>query len=655
MFRNFSGVGGLTRTSSSALPSPSTTPTASTPHDDLEDDSTPSSATPLTDSPPLFTKNTILVPVVDRLSAQKNCGNNFLQPPTILLEVANKCLSPIRELPTPSPSPALTPLMPRHIEEPSPTKPVPPLQFLPGSPPPQRDKLAKSKPLLKDIDKPTSLDLPCPPPVITVTCSMSEMESDTDSPATKSGLGSTSGMTYLSPFSMCSRGDRTTSESNLSSSGYSSMASPGPSRCGSNNPLCPTDVEDNHHAPRRPSPLLRTPCETAGTVARRGRSDSETLSDDPHLESNDEGFGTDQLEEKIEEGELKSARELELFMSGELPDKSPPHGSVKHCASFDTGLEAYKKKSRVKQCNSVEAGLDSYSITPPPVRHCGSAGESLDSPKVCKVLLQLPSIVVPVSSRSESPLSDKTVARFSPMFYGRLTDSDGLYDCNSSADWHKAASKKHSGRRRERKRSKSPTAKSHLLLDVPGKNATDTLTKNQSSRSKPSPKRRLRPQPVSSTSSSSAESLNSIRDMSLCLSSDKLADRLSGDWSDKSGRLSTEGQGEETGDSTTRMLLNTNGDGGIKKQRKISRMRTVGHQIRFLRRLEQSLKKNRERQSSPERPLLESSPNMREGRSAKAQRMAWLRQRGAASDGLLLAPEDRAYKGKASPTSGHTD
>lgn len=44
------------------------------------------------------------------------------------------------------------------------------------------------------------------------------------------------------------------------------------------------------------------------------RSDSETLSDDPQLESNDEGFGTDQLDEKIEDGEVKSAKELEVFM-----------------------------------------------------------------------------------------------------------------------------------------------------------------------------------------------------------------------------------------------------------------------------------------------------------------------------------------------------
>lgn len=90
--------------------------------------------------------------------------------------------------------------------------------------------------------------------MITVTANMSEAESDADlnmmSPTVgKSGSGHhlmvpSSGMCYLSPFSICTRGDRTISESNLSSSGYSSMASPGPSRCGSSNPLCPNEMED---------------------------------------------------------------------------------------------------------------------------------------------------------------------------------------------------------------------------------------------------------------------------------------------------------------------------------------------------------------------------------------------------------------------------
>jgi len=93
--------------------------------------------------------------------------------------------------------------------------------------------------------KPTTLAVPS----IMVTCSQSDLESDgealspatsgaTPSPAAGSGSSGPSGLTvpmaggtteaggpartmcYLSPFSMCSRGDRTASESNLSSSGY---------------------------------------------------------------------------------------------------------------------------------------------------------------------------------------------------------------------------------------------------------------------------------------------------------------------------------------------------------------------------------------------------------------------------------------------------
>jgi hypothetical protein len=46
-------------------------------------------------------------------------------------------------------------------------------------------------------------------------------------------------------------------------------------------------------------------------------SDSETLSDDLLHESNDEGIGTDHIDEKIEDGEIKSAKELEVFIENE--------------------------------------------------------------------------------------------------------------------------------------------------------------------------------------------------------------------------------------------------------------------------------------------------------------------------------------------------
>uniref|UniRef100_A0A8W7PPI0 Uncharacterized protein n=1 Tax=Anopheles coluzzii TaxID=1518534 RepID=A0A8W7PPI0_ANOCL len=221
---------------------------------------------------------------------------------------------------------------------------------------------------LKQWEKPTSLDLPFDPPMITITCNSSEVVSDAEAPSPAHPLmskgsranggpgglgppGSSGGMCYLSPFSMCIRGDRAPSESNLSSSGYSSMASPGPSRCGSNNPLFPNESDDPGSGPpgpggysgfhalinnRRQSSNVRKKSTDSGNSAGgthgghtagyshhqpssfRLRSDSETLSDEPLLESNDEGIGTDHLDEKIEEGEIRSAKELELYLGKEL-------------------------------------------------------------------------------------------------------------------------------------------------------------------------------------------------------------------------------------------------------------------------------------------------------------------------------------------------
>lgn len=93
------------------------------------------------------------------------------------------------------------------------------------------------------------------------------------------------------------------------------------------------------------------------------RSDSETLSDEVLLESNDEGIGTDHLDEKIEDGEIKSAKELEIYIGKELVDN----------------------------------------------------GKNVPEEPICMAQLQLPLIVIqsdggvekslsPVSSRSESPL-----------------------------------------------------------------------------------------------------------------------------------------------------------------------------------------------------------------------------------------------------------
>lgn len=123
MFRNFASTNVSSQMPSSMVISPTSSPSASSPQDD--ESSTSSMHTPCSftsgpnDSPVFYRQNTIEVPVLDILSSQQSpagSSSNYLNPPSILLEIPsniNKCLSPIREMPTPMPSPCLTPVMNR--------------------------------------------------------------------------------------------------------------------------------------------------------------------------------------------------------------------------------------------------------------------------------------------------------------------------------------------------------------------------------------------------------------------------------------------------------------------------------------------------------------------------------------------------------------
>lgn len=348
------------------------------------------------------------------------------------------------------------------VQTPSPTKERLPVLVFPGSPPPQRASIGETSGLFPNrqqqkrlmmqydkYEKPGSLDFQFAPPMITIVpANMSEAESDAEfiSPMTsKASLmpskAGAMGMTHLSPFSMCTRGDRAPSEGNLSSSGYSSMASPGPSRCSSNNPLCPNESDCNSSqcgdititVPtiiRRHQSILKKNDDSMKSDNNqdeqqfRKRSDSETLSDETLLESNDEGIGTDHLDEKIEDGDIRSAKELEIFIGKEF-------------------LENGKNLLGTEEVLTMSQ-------------------------------LQLPSIVIqsesgydklsPVSSRSESPLSDRNnngMGRFSPQFYNKreqqlpFTDSDGLYDFPSSDGKSGGHYRKSAGKRRDKRVSKS--------------------------------------------------------------------------------------------------------------------------------------------------------------------------------------------------------
>ncbi|XP_053678642.1 uncharacterized protein LOC128729018 [Anopheles nili] len=799
MFKNFAASSSALNTlPSSIVISPSSTPTASSPQDDVpgdDDSSTSSNHTPVSyssggasDSPVFYRQSTIEVPVLDALSAHKSAatattssgvsaGAAQLHPPTILLEIPsnginNKCLSPIREMPTPIPSPALTPIMPRPqrirtpqsmhdesmsvtfnsgyddyhkphqvsieirppdesergdysssttlsssqsdttvdgsaphsapmvsidihpptperksperprdliipelvIQQPSPTRERTTVVVFPGSPPPQRasqpfdvttlpcngGKQQQQKRFLKQWEKPTSLDLPFAPPMITITCNSSEVVSDADVPSpalsmgpkgskvnSGGGLGPSGGavgMCYLSPFSMCIRGDRAPSESNLSSSGYSSMASPGPSRCGSNNPLFSNESDEPGSGPagpgysgfhslmnnRRQSSNVRKKSTDSSTSTGVGnsnashtasfghhqssfrlRSDSETLSDEPLLESNDEGIGTDHLDEKIEEGEIRSAKELELYLGKEL----------------------------------IQTGQDIMSQ------------ENLSMSQ-----LQLPSIVIqsdtgfdkhsPVSSRSDSPLSERNASmeRFSPMFYGKkdqhlpFTDSDGLYDFPSSDGKSAGCAiitthRKCVGRRKDRRVARSvlaiqsPSKSTSVLLEVPNskENVSQCSQHNNcgkftgTSSTRKSPKRRVHRQPLAS-SSSSTESLTSMREYAIRSSK---AD-LTGATHTISTKDSVEmcDFGDDTGEHdqiltspvppnvnvyftphsfpydahvkevSSQILPKATVEDVRKPPYKIRRLKAIGNQIRFLRRLERSI----HRKDNPAQP-----------------------------------------------------
>ncbi|XP_015833125.1 uncharacterized protein LOC103312261 isoform X4 [Tribolium castaneum] len=808
MFRNFSASSAGANLPSSLKVSPSTTPTASSPQDDIvgdDESSTSSIHTPVSfssgppESPVLHrpSQSTIEVPVLDPLSAHKSpsSGSNFLHPPTILLEIPstiNKCLSPIREMPTPLPSPipspALTPIMRRShisssledaaemsddrmsvelpnisisddddmpctqdiaidpqaedglileeaaamhqnstrkgkhrppplgqtvksqplvipvltIQTPSPTHSKTPSILFPGSPPPQKPHHQEpsfqfpppkqNRKLYKDLDKPNSLDLPCAPPMITITCNMSEAESDAESisPAAKASGhlgGASAGMTYLSPFSIA-RGEHNASESNLSSSGYSSMASPGPSRCGSSNPLCPSEMEDqgppgSGPSHRRPSPVLKTnsnPSERSDMdkkteEQRRGRSDSETLSDDPLLESNDEGIGTDHIDEKIEEGDVKSAKELEVFMVSENENTK-------------TLLDLPLIPPPTRPAKSIEDNMER--LLPPPVAPAG------------KKTLQLPSIIVqcdgsgcekllsPMSSRSESPLSDRSgLDRFSPHFYGRhkdllpFTDSDGLYDFSSTDKMnvmkmtqHKKTSKKRDKKLVRHCKTPSPTKPTNPLLphnhlDVPSK---DSFYKVPPPR-KLSPKRRAtRSQIVSSSSSS--DSINSSREVRMSSSSpspDTIRWSSPIDWLDEKCQQNAH-EVDNYDDASSAMLPKA---APVTRHQKISRLRAISHQIRFLRRLELSLKR-RERTVSPSDSLdsggdddspRATSPLLQQSRSGKVEiqksssigklhsSQSSKTKRGKYKRGELLLPqqEEKSWKRIVITGNGHSD
>lgn len=389
----------------------------------------------------------------------------------------------------------------------------------PGSPPPHKERPINRK-MLKDIEKPISLDLPAPPPVITVTC-MSDSDTE-ESATTKNGTDSSSkngtGMCYLSPFSMCSRADRIASESNLSSSGYSS----GPSRCNSNTRLCPLECGEETGG-RRTSPLIHAP--------EIREMDSETT----YSENDDEGFDTETAD-AIRDRVAVATTAKTMTATAATVDRGKHYRCVQETAELEMA-EPLKCATLATTTTKTNNNNNNNRYPSPP---SGGGVEYQQHPSLPSITIQpYPSTLhlstdmlhdkSPVSSRSESPLSDKTVFKFSPMFYGRITDSDSIYDFTSSDC---AIKKRTGGKKRERKRrhlggggsgggggsstgvfgslcATTPPADTYgnnvLLLDVPGRND------KKKSRFKPNTRRRSRSQQtIVPSSSSSTDSLNDI-------------------------------------------------------------------------------------------------------------------------------------------------
>ncbi|XP_042887240.1 uncharacterized protein LOC122263022 isoform X3 [Penaeus japonicus] len=515
--------------------------------------------------------------------------------------------------------------------------PVPTISIeAPEPPKPPEVPIRRHAPVIRE--KTGSLELQ-PAPAITITNTLTDAESDTDSPTGTCRRGGPPSC-YLSPFLGV---DLRASESNLSSSGYSSAYSPGPSRCSSNNPLLPDEpmTPSVSSIPSRPMqipgpppavtppprtkrrPLLKTPPTEVSPMplpAPLVRTDSETT-DDPAASS---------------QPEADSA--LELDTNDECSD-GVAHGTEASKLSGVDEAEAQRQRLLMSASQSFPKESPRLTRSPPSiVVHASLQSES--SLEDC--LTDKPSRLSPVSSRSESPISDSrlSVARIYPAFFGvsgkpelPYTDSDGLYDCPSSevlnSDCHASASPlKRLGRKRL-KRTSGKGIKSFLGLGNVGSGegcsgasaAAPGQSEGAKTRLEPphwersprrlSPKRRMRAQTSVDLLSSSNESITSQSPVGSS-PGEHGSQILEGDQGRDGGSVGGRGRrrrpllrgesipgkhltrqgsidasGEETQEEQL-MLRPSRAPEEMPRHRKVSRFRNFGNQIRFLRRLQLS-------------------------------------------------------------------
>lgn len=399
----------------------------------------------------------------------------------------------------------------------------------------------KKKCLLGTQDKPGSLDLSN---ASTTLNPLLGIDSDPESPNPLS-LGP--GPKLLSPY-LSAAGLHMVSESNLSSSGYSSAYSPGPSRCNSNNPLFSNETDDpptpsvssipigplslpnkNPFGKLLPSvPTISHPlsssCDSTKTAVTLPsmkvepvliRTDSETT-DEPQTSQPDSALDVDTNDEPESEGASESH-------------------SVKENTNLSTETGAQRQRILFSSSHSFPKETPKLQRCPPTiVVHASLQRES----SLEELFADKPLKLSPVSSRSESPISDSklSVHKIYPSFFGTpgklelpYTDSDGLYDCPSSevlnSDCHKSQTNlRRPGRRKVRRSNPKNKGAYYIggnLVDQGGSGPSFGTTSRSfgpaleapqlRSSKRTSPKRRPRLQNSLDLMSSSNESVTSVR------------------------------------------------------------------------------------------------------------------------------------------------
>ncbi|KAF2354315.1 EGF-like domain, partial [Trinorchestia longiramus] len=343
----------------------------------------------------------------------------------------------------------------------------------------------------------------------------------------------------LSPF-LGATGSHMTSESNLSSSGYSSAYSPGPSRCNSNNPLFSIEADDKANASRslvsfEPLNVLSNYQNTKPSFP--SQASEQFMDKAPKITSSptlplikvDSVFGRTDSEttDEPQTSQPDSALDVDTYDEPESEGPSESH-SIKENTNLKTETNAQRKRATLSSSHSFPKETPKLQrCSPTIVVHKSLQRDS----SLEEYLMAHPLKLSPGSSRSESPISDNrlSVHKMNPSFFNTsgkrelpYTDSDGLYDCPSSeilnSDCHRSQPNlRRPGRRKMKKSSlkmKTGSKMSHRRAEpetfkrILSEGPSLEPPQSRSSR-RISPKRRARTLNKLDIKSSSDESLSS--------------------------------------------------------------------------------------------------------------------------------------------------